>query len=152
MIRFFLDHSRKSIKVSAFKVVISNVVSNPHKIAILKYFIIPFLKNSIIKIINISRILLVSVVPIVIHDRDHHDHHDHGHHHIIDRPIFLHPCDRHERWYKCLPTCGITCKNLHNATCLEPQHPCRQGCECKSGYARLYPSSKCRPVDHCPRK
>lgn len=92
------------------------------------------------------------MVPIVIKTRD--KHHERPHIiekpiKIVERPIFFQPCERHERWYKCLPNCPITCKNLRNSTCIEPMKICKQGCECKSGFARQHPHSKCRPVEFC---
>lgn len=78
---------------------------------------------------------------------------------IVEKPIFVKPpvhhpgpfCDQNEKWYSCLPSCSITCDNI-SRKCTAKQKRCKQGCDCKSGYARLTKRGPCLSVRHCPSK
>ena len=75
-------------------------------------------------------------------------------HHKPEKEVFVllkkseHKCEYNEKWYSCLPTCPITCSNIKR-DCIQNHYPCKEGCDCRSGYARHYFGGPCLPVKTC---
>lgn len=103
--------------------------------------------------INFSSSWPVNVV--TVHDsgeseENHHHHHHLLHHHI--KPIAVSRCTHPEVWYNCLPSCPITCDNLHKTCNPIDAQRCVQGCDCARGFVRNTPTGPCIPEAECPSR
>lgn len=58
-------------------------------------------------------------------------------------------CSWPETWYKCLPSCPITCDSIRTR-CRSIAKTCRSGCDCAYGFARKTRRGPCVPIKRCP--